>query len=305
MRRIIPLLLILLIVLICFYFYSYNKAISTTETTPSTLVHKPSIGLIQGNGEPSLADLQQVNHFLSERFTIENLYLDTQNEIPNRFKSLIWIAPTKIIAPTDLAKVKSFYQKGGKLVLALNQVIGNLTTFEGRVQTTGIQEWLTTIGINIENSFLVDKVCSQVVLPHLENGLLVNSPIDFPFIPVINTYANHSITKDIGAIMFSFCSPINYSENQETIYTPLLFSSSKSGIITPPLHFDTHKNWIDSDFLSSELVLGAILDNTTTGSQIIIYGDGDFPVTGQLGGKHSDNIRLLVNSVNWLMQDSE
>lgn len=301
MRKIIPLLVIVFIILIGFY--SYNKTISTTETTSSTLLHKPSIGLIQGNGEPSLADLQLVNHFLSEKFTVENLYLDTQKEIPNRFKSLIWIAPKKIIVPADLAKVKNFYQNGGKLVLALNRVIGNLTTFEGSEQTTGIEDWLMDIGIEVENSFLVDQDCNQVTLPHLENGLLVNSKIDFPFIPVITTYANHPITNGVGAIMLSFCSPINYTEKQETIYTPLVFSSSKAGTITPPLHFDTHKDWDNFDFPSSKLVLGAVLDNTTTGSQLVIYGDGDFPVTGQLGGKHSDNIRLLVNTVNWLMKE--
>lgn len=49
--------------------------------------------------------------------------------------------------------------------------------------------------------------------------------------------------------------------------------------------------------------LGGILDGLPGGGKVIVIGDGDFPFAGQRG-QNNDNLSLLVNSVDWLIDDT-
>jgi hypothetical protein len=89
-------------------------------------------------------------------------------------------------------------------------------------------------------------------------------------------------------------------------YTPIAFSSKKSGTLTPPISFDVSKKWTDRDFPLSGLTVAAVLSGKISGnteSSIILVGDGDFPVNGE-GQRpqqlQPDNVNLMVNSVDWL-----
>ncbi len=93
-------------------------------------------------------------------------------------------------------------------------------------------------------------------------------------------------------------------------YQPLIFSSEKSGTQGVPLYFNIEKKWTDSDFPLHDLVAGALLEGKIVGqndSKMIVIGDGDFAVNGQ--GQQAqqlapDNVNLLVNSIDWLSDDS-
>ena len=54
----------------------------------------------------------------------------------------------------------------------------------------------------------------------------------------------------------------------------------------------------------SNLAIGGIVDEAGSG-RIIVIGDGDFPVGGQQGrGQSEDNISLMVNSIDFLSDDT-
>ncbi|HQU61288.1 MAG TPA: hypothetical protein PLU64_18900, partial [Saprospiraceae bacterium] len=68
------------------------------------------------------------------------------------------------------------------------------------------------------------------------------------------------------------------------------------------------KQWSDTDFPMSNLTVGGILEGKLAGqanSRIVVIGDGDFPVSGQQGGRQNpDNISLMANSIDWLSDDT-
>ena len=89
--------------------YSLSTAIKKLA-----VLEKPSIGLIQGHGEPSLSDLQQVYQALSILYTVENINLDTETEISPRFRAIAIVAPKDSIPASHFAKLDDYYNKGAK-----------------------------------------------------------------------------------------------------------------------------------------------------------------------------------------------
>ena len=81
------------------------------------------------------------------------------------------------------------------------------------------------------------------------------------------------------------------------------------GVLKTPLYFDIQKQWQNSDFPMSGLVVAGILEGKLSGnnnSKLIIVSDGDFAIGGSGSGSQvaKDNVSLLVNSIDWLSDDT-
>jgi len=276
----------------------------TTAVKKLAVLEKPSIGIVQGHGEPSLSDLQQVYQSLSILYTVENIDLETEVEIPSRFRAIAIVAPKDSIPPSHIAKLEDYYTRGGKMMLSLNRVNGDLQTAQGTEIVTGLESWLQSQGIIVEGSFLIDAACGSVTVQQRQGPFMMNTPVNFPFLPLISKFADHPITKGLEQIIMPFASPIRFMGDSSTTFTPIAFSSSQSGTIKPPTYFDVQRKWTAADLPSANLVVGGVLENNTTGGKLVVFGDGDYATAGQQGGQRSDNSSLMVNSIDWLSDDT-
>jgi len=135
----------------------------------------------------------------------------------------------------------------------------------------------------------------------------VQTPVEFPFLPVINTFADHPATKGLEQILLQFASPINWIGDTASTFTPLAYASSQAGKVNPPTMFDVSRQWGAADFTSPGLVVAGVVEGNFGGStpaKIVVIGDGDFPVAPQGQMQSPDNISLLVNSIDWLSDDT-
>ena len=132
--------------------------------------------------------------------------------------------------------------------------------------------------------------------------------VKFPYLPIIHNFANHPITRGLEQVLLPFASSINFTgtDSSKVKFTPLAFTSDKSGTQKPPLYFDVNKKWSASDFpLKNQIVAGLLSGkiNDNTDSKIILVGDADFAVNGE-GQRpqklQPDNVNLMVNSIEWL-----
>jgi ABC-type uncharacterized transport system involved in gliding motility auxiliary subunit len=76
-----------------------------------------------------------------------------------------------------------------------------------------------------------------------------------------------------------------------------------------PLYFEVQKQWSENDFPMSGIVIAAILEGKLSGNQdskMVVISDGDFAVGNPQGGGQlpEDNINLLVNSIDYLSDDT-
>ena len=279
----------------------------TTAIKKIADVDKPSVGLIQGHGEPNLQDLALLNQSLNILYNVEALSLDNTDEIAPRFKTLMLLNPVDSVTPDQFAKLDRFLQRGGNLCLAYNAVQGDFQTVQGTELKTGITEWLATKNVMIEPSFVIDARCGQIQVQQRQGFFTMNTAVEFPYFPLVSDFQDHPITEGLDQIIFQFASPITFSQDSVSSFVSIINSSKNSGKIPVPAYFDVERKWSSADFLYPFQSIGGVLTTNhplDVQSKIVIYTDGDFPLGSQGRGQNPDNVSLISNTVDWLSDDT-
>ena len=277
----------------------------TSSIKKLSIADKPSVGLIQGHGEPSVMDMQQAGQELNILYNFENLTLTDTTDIPSTMKAVALVAPKDTIPPSHLAKIDNYLANGGRVLVALNKVDGNLQNSYGSAVYTGLTAWLQEKGITVENQFVIDASCASIGVQ--QQGSPFSFRVQFPYLPIISNFANHPITKGLETVILPFASPLTFSGDSTVNFIPLAFSSDKSGTSAVPAYFDVQKEWTESDFPLQGLVVAAALEQNGS-PRLVVIGDGDFAINSQQGGQpqavQPDNASLFVNSIDWLSDDT-
>lgn len=284
----------------------------STNIKKLSLKEKTSIAFLQGNGEPSLSEMQQLNQQLSIMYDVGTLTLTDSTGIPDTYRTLIIIAPSDTVKQEYFKQLDDFITRGGRILFALNRVKGELSTAYGSGIYTGFEDWLSKKGINIRDEFLIDVNSGNVMVQQAAfGGFIMNTPVKFPYIPVITKFADHPITRGIESVIFPFASSIEISSKDSLMQiTKLALTSEQTGFEKPPVYFDVMKQWTKSDFPVSSLpvavaVEGRIDNNIPT--KMVVFGDGDFVINGSGQNQQrlqEDNISLMTNAIDWLSDDT-
>jgi gliding-associated putative ABC transporter substrate-binding component GldG len=274
-----------------------------------TVAEKKLVGFIQGHGEPSISMMQQAMQALNILNEVEGVNI-TDSTYLARYETLVLIAPTDSIPEKHLQMMDDYLAQGGKMVVAINRVAGQLQQAMGTEINTGLETWLAGKKIQVEKSFIVDANCGSVNVVQQQGTFSFSTQLSFPFLPVITKFAKHPVVSGLETVIMQFASPVSYTGDSTLHFTPLAFSSEKSGTQSAPIFFDIQKKWTDVDFPMKSIVVAGVLEGKIAGqkdSKMIVIGDGDFAVNGQ--GQQAqqlppDNSNLLVNAVDWLSDDT-
>jgi ABC-type uncharacterized transport system involved in gliding motility auxiliary subunit len=136
------------------------------------------------------------------------------------------------------------------------------------------------------------------------------SNMQFPYIPNIRNFAKHPITGGLEGVVMPFASPIEYTGGADKKFTPIAFTSDKSGAEMLPVYFNVQRQWTQSDFPKKNIVLAAALEGKISGnvdSKMVIISSADFIINGsqqQSQQLNADNVSLMANSIDWLSDDT-
>ncbi len=192
----------------------------------------------------------------------------------------------------------------------MDRVTGNFSTVMGSSHSTGLETWLQGKGVTVAPDFVIDAKCGSVSVQQGQGNFPFAVQVSFPYLPIIQHFADHPVTSGLEAVLMRFASPISFSGDSTITFTPLAFTSDKSGSVPAPLYFDINKQWQQSDFPESNIPVAAALSGKLAGnalSKMVIITDGDFAVGGDSRSNSSvneDNVNLLVNSIDWLSDDT-
>jgi gliding-associated putative ABC transporter substrate-binding component GldG len=279
----------------------------TTAIKKLSVKEKPMIGFVQGQGEPPLAAYAQVKAELDVLYDVREVYLsDTVINI-HEYQTLVISGPKTPFNDEALRVLENYVSRGGNLFIAMNRVNGNTQTLQGEDVVTGLENWLLNKGINMDNKFVVDANCGMVSVSQPNGRFTMTTQVKFPFLPAINNFADFPVTKGLEQIMLGFPSPIVYTGDSSSRFTPLAYSSKNSGLMSLPLILDVQKKWSAIDFQDGQQVVAALLEMGNTDSKIIIVSAGDFAVngTGQRPRQvQADNVNLMANSIEWLSDET-
>lgn len=272
--------------------------------------NKPVIGLLQGHGEPSINAFPQVLNSLSILYHIEPVeFADTINVLAN-YQTIAIIAPRDSFPARDLAQLDRFLGRGGNIFLAINRVEGDLSVARGTSISTGLETWLISKGLIIENNFVVDARCAPISVRQQQGAFSYTTQVPFHYIPIISGFADHPISKGLEQILLPFVSTLSYVGDTSKVFTPIAWTSEKSGVQLSPVNFDISRQWTDADFPMEKLTVAGVLEGKIVGntmSKMVVIADGDFAVNGegqQARQQAEDNISLMVNSIDFLSDDT-
>jgi gliding-associated putative ABC transporter substrate-binding component GldG len=282
----------------------------STNIKKLSLKEKVKIAFLQGNGEPPLAEMQQLNQQLSIMYDIETVALTDTTQISNTYNTLIVIGPTDTVKPEYFSQLDNFISNGGRVLVALNRVKGDLSTATGSSINTGFETWLNKKGIDIRDEFVIDANAGNVMVRQQSGMFVMNTPVKFPYLPIITKFADHSITKGIESVILPFASPIRISATDSSLQVVnLAVTSEKTGFEKTPIYFDVMKQWTQNDFSSSPLPVAIAIEGKIgdSHSKMVVFGDGDFIVNGS--GQNTqrlqdDNVNLMANAIDWLSDDT-
>lgn len=285
--------------------YALSTAIKKISVTEKT-----TLGFLQGHGEPSLSEMNQLNEQLQILYKVHSVLLTDTTDIPPSIKTLVIVRPTDSIKTPDLQKLDGFLARGGNLAVAINRVNGDLQNAYGYVQNIGLENWLQSKGILVEPNFVVDAKCGSVTLQQQQGFFTMQSQVAFPYLPLVGKFSDHPITKGLENVMFEFASSIKFVGDTSKRFNPLLYTSDKSNSFAAPQYFNVQKQWTEADLPLSGIIMGAALEGkfgSQTESKLVVIADGDFVING--GGQQPrrlqpDNVSLLSNAIDWLSDDT-
>ena len=283
----------------------------STNIKKLSVKDKPKIALLQGHGEATFGSIQQLYNQLSILYSIEQINFSDTSGVPLEYKTLVVIAPKDSIPPLHFSYLDEFLNRSGRLLVAFNTVNGDLSNGMGNKVYTGFESWLKQRGIEVEESFVIDANCSNVMVRQQQGPFMMNTPVQFPFIPVITNFTKHPITDGLESVVMIFASPIRVANTDTSIVmVPLAVTSEKSGVQNAPIQFDVMKQWTLSDFPLSSLPVALLVEGKTPGTsgyKMVVFSDGDFAVNGE--GENAqqlseDNVSLMSNAIDWLSDDT-
>lgn len=283
----------------------------TTAIKKMVTQEKKAIGFLQGQGEPSLNTMPQVMQSLSVLYSPEALYLSDTAGIPERVKTIAIIAPKDSFPSSYLKQLEDFSNRGGSLVIALDHADGDLNSNMpvGKALNTGLEKWLDAHGVKVFDNFIIDARCNQIRMQQQVGGFTMITPIAFPYFPNISDFAKTPATTGLESVFMPFVCELGPTGDSSLVFTPLAMTSEKSGKKGTPVYFDFNYQWQQSDFPDKNLTVAAMVEGKSNRqkNRMIVFGSGKFAVNGE--GQQAmqlppDNVNLLVNSLDYLSDDS-
>ena len=166
----------------------------STAIKKMTNPEKAAIGFITGNGEPALNAQVQVKQGLDILYVAEEVQLSDSVNL-TKYKTLAWINPTDSVPQEHLDIISNYLAQGGNVLIALNRVKAELQQGMGFSHATRIETWLKNQGIQINDNFVLDANCGSVTVQQRQGPFMVNTPVNFPYLPIRITSYNVCYTK--------------------------------------------------------------------------------------------------------------
>jgi gliding-associated putative ABC transporter substrate-binding component GldG len=271
-----------------------------------SILEKPVVGLVQGHGETSLQELNQLVQSLSVMYSVQPTAIYDSVPIHERFQALVFINPIDSIPPMQLDRLHDFLARGKGAVFAYESVRSDLGSSPvAEMRYTGLEPWLEQHGLRIDQRIVVDQRCNQVQVMQQMGQFTMPVPIAFHYFPVLNGFAEHPVSQGLDVVVFQFCSPILPSLRDSTLrFTPFLFTSERSGAVASPQIIELRKQWTEADFPLGPQTVGAevagAFGNGPEG-RLVLFTNGGFCNSGSSDRPmqmNPGNLNLMVNAVD-------
>lgn len=291
-----------------------------------TIENKPKIGLVQGHGEPSRQEMAEVSQQLSQQYQIQEVSgLDTA-AVPADIEVLLVIAPEQQLSEQALVHIDQYLMSGGRAVFAVNRINADPQRGMAIPLDTGIEQLLSSYNIPVNADLVRDANAASIRVQQQQGAFTMVNQVQYPFIPMVSNFGEHPISEGLETVLFQFVSSLDTTRVDTTQTLSILAKSSgQAGIASGRFNLSPMQQWDQGSFTQSDIPVGAAVKgsfrsafagvdtvevelNKSQETSLVVFGDGDFVINGrgqqQQQRLPEDNINLMVNSVDWLVDDT-
>jgi ABC-type uncharacterized transport system involved in gliding motility auxiliary subunit len=278
------------------------RAVSEQDLTNALIrlgkTAKKRIAVLEGHGEPSIADpevngLSQAKDALERQgYEVTSLFLAQTGTVDPETTAVIVADPQKPLLPQEVAALKTYLSGGGRILL-----------LAGPGPKTGVEELAVPWGITFRGDTVIDP------MSRLFGG-------DYTT-PVIRTYGDHEIVRDFRLATFlPLAQSLTFQPptGAEIEYHPLALSSPESWgetqIVGGRARFDSGQDAqgpLDLLAAVAPKLPGPAGDGEPADQppawRAVVSGNARFATNGFFN--LSGNGDLLVASINWLAEDQD
>ena len=240
-----------------------------------------------------------------------------------------------------------YVMRGGRLMFLIDKMDAVMDSasrenYFAFPYTLNLDDLFFKYGVRINNDLVQDRIAARypIITGNVGNKPQI-TPMDWPFFPLANHYADHPVTRNLDAALLRFASSIDTVRATGIKKTPLFFSSPSSRQLGAPVKISVNslRNPADaSAFGAGSIPLAYLLEGSFTSlykdrflpagfdsirfaaaglpARIIVVADGDVARnevsrTSQpqqlgfdpLSGYTFANQELLLNMMTYLMED--
>lgn len=276
-----------------------------TNIKKLSATNKPKIGFLQGHREAAIQELAQVYESLNILYDVQSVYISDTVRLLD-YKTLVIIRPQDSIAPQHLQMIDEYINKGGNVILGINEVEYELQSGQSSINKSGADRWIRSKGIFIDTAFVTDVACGSVQVQQQNGFFNFSTPVQLPYLPLIQRFPFHPVTKGLERVILQFASPLIFEGLPNSKFTPLVYTSDKSNVEKYPIFINIERKWTEADFTQRNICVGGLLESSSGNTgKMIIFGDADFPIgKGRQQQVNEDNVSLLVNAIDFLSDDT-
>lgn len=206
-----------------------------------TRERRPLVALASGHLEMDSANLYSFRRMLEDSYRVSKISMaDLLTKNPD---ILLIIQPRKAYSVEDKYYLDQYIMHGGKAIFMVDKVAVNMDSAAVGTYSfpynLNIDDMLFKYGVRVNNDLVQDYVAGAHPIIVGNSG---DQPqiqlLQWPFFPVINTYSDHVIVRNLDASMANFISSID-TVKADGIQKTILFNSSiYARISTAPVYVD-------------------------------------------------------------------
>lgn len=237
-----------------------------------TNVDRKRIGFIHGHGELDSLFIASFNNALLDVYDVYKVNLQRKQALTD-YDALIIAKPTQPFSEHDKYKLDQYIMNGGRALFLLDRLEASMDSasredYFAFPYELRLDDLLFKYGIRINADLVQDRNAGLYPVVTGQQGARAQMQLmDWPFFPLINRYADHSITRNLDAVMMKFASSLDTVKAIGIAKTPLAFTSEYSRRVNAPVPAsinEIRRNVKPESFSSGNIPVAYLLEGKFT-----------------------------------------
>ncbi len=318
-----------------------------------TTRQKKKLAFLIGHGELGKYETADIIADLGDFYEVERLDMTVQTLARlNEYAGVVIARPTEKFSEYDKYKIDQYVMKGGKVLWFIDPMIADMDStrnakrsFTSIPYDLNLDDQLFKYGVRINNDIIQDLSCNVTpILANTQNGKGSRTLVNWIYYPLLGSYSNHPIVKNMDLVWGQFSSSIELTTSTRAAKTVLLQSSHRSRTINSPALIDLNiinEKIVASSFNNPDKPVAVLIEGAfesvfahrkikdTVSSELnfienidqnkmIVVSDGDiirnqlskgsgqvFPLgLDRYSGQTFGNKKFVLNCIDYLCDDS-